>query len=394
MNRPQLATLKACTGCLACIDVCPKDALSMYIADDGHMYVECDESRCILCHKCERTCPAVNGMVYSSNTLQRSKPFSLYCTDKKLYDNSTSGGAFVSLALSFIESGGYVCGVVADDEVKHIVTNRYDDILRMQGTKYVQSDTKGIYKEILHLIDKGRKVMFVGMGCQAAAVISYFKNNKNKDLLFVVDIICGGVPSMLLSKTFLQNEKRFSRIVGFRNKEKYVLSCFDTKGQLVSLDGQRVLPLYGFYSGLTKRYSCGDCKFCGVERLSDITIGDYWGENNLDGKHKSVVVVHTDRGMELLNGLRNVNVKRIDWLFIKYNHRFVIGKNYNNRRLQRILLPWLFKHLSYKSLCGLYGCDLRNPLWLLLNVYNHVIARIQGFYIQVCSKKILSDIEK
>ena len=131
-----------------------------------------------------------------------------------------------------------------------------------------------------------------------------------------------------------------------------------------------------------------------MERLSDITIGDYWGENNLDGKHKSVVVVHTERGMDLLNGLRNVNVKRIDWSFIKYNHRFVIGKNYNNRRLQRILLPWLFKELSYKSLCGLYGCDLRNPLWLLLNIYNHVVAKIQGFYIQACSKKILSDIEK
>ncbi len=392
MNRPNLATLKTCTGCLVCVDVCPKTALSKCIGEDGHIYIKCDESKCISCHKCEKVCPIVNEMKYSSNQLQNSIPFSLYCTDKKLYDKSTSGGAFIAIALNFIKNGGYVCGVISDNEVKHTVTNNVDEVLKMQGSKYVQSDMSGIYKTISKLIDNGQKVLFTGMGCQAAALNSYFKTNKNKENLFIIDLICGGVPSRLLSQIFLQNERQYTKIEGFRNKNQYVLSCYDTNGKLIYLKGQRVLPLYGFYSGLTMRYSCGDCRFCGIERMSDLTIGDYWGDNN--GLHKSVAVAHTEKGIKILKCLNDVEINYIDWSFIKCNPRFVVGKSYNNHKIQRLLLPWLFHNLSYKSLCGFYGCNLQNPLWLLLHIYNHSMVKIQELYIKHQTKSILNSITK
>lgn len=392
MNSPKLATLKTCTGCLACTDVCPQSALSKYIGDDGHIYIKCDEDKCILCHKCEKICPIVNDLEYSSNQLQTARPFSLYCKDKGYYDQSTSGGAFIAIALKFLKDGGYVCGVVSDVEVKHIVTNRIDEVLKMQGTKYVQSDMSGVYKAISKLISQGKKVLFTGTGCQAAALISYVRTNKNRDNLFVIDLICGGVPSRLLSQMFLQNEKQYKKIEGFRRKNQYVLSCYDIQGKLVYLNNQRVLPLYGFYSGLTMRYSCGDCRFCGMERMSDLTIGDYWGEDGNSGLHKSVVIAHTLKGVNVLKCLDNVKMNPVNWSFVKDNPRFVVGKSFNNHRIQRRLLTWLFHNLSYKSLCGFYGCNLQNPLWLLLRVYNYVVANLQRAYIKRLVENILGNI--
>lgn len=394
MSIPRLASMKTCTGCLACVDICPQKALINYVGNDGHIYVKCEESKCVLCHKCEKICPVVNGMAYSSNQLQESEPFSLYFKNYEICKNSTSGGAFISIALAFIEDGGYVCGAVftSDGYVRHIVTNNINDIYHMQGSKYMQSDTSGIYKSISHLLNEKKKVLFSGMGCQAAAVTSYFKNNKNKDLLYVIDIICGGVPSRLLVQKFLENEKTYTRIAGFRDKNKYVLSCYDKTGQIIYLNNQRTLPLYGFYSDLTKRYSCGDCKFCGIERKSDLTIGDYWGDRDTE-KHKSVVISHSKQGKNLLERISDTELHKIDWSFLYFNYRYIIGENYNNGRLQRRMLPWLFNHLSYKCLCGLYGCNLKNPFWLIITIYNHFIAKMHKFYIKYKTNRIINQIQ-
>lgn len=395
MSHLQLATLKTCTGCLACVDICPQQALTPYREKDGFVYVACDENKCVLCHKCERICPVANGMKYSSNTLTKSIPYSIYSTDKKSYDRATSGGAFIAIALNFIKSGGYVCGSVftEDGEVRHIISNNIADIILMQGSKYIQSNTNGIYKRIKILLDKGNKVLFFGMGCQAAAILSYFHNNKSKEKLYVIDIICGGVPTILLAETFLKNEPEYTKIAGFRLKEEYILSCYTQNNKIVFLREKRTLPLYGFYSDLAKRYSCGNCKFCGIERLSDITIGDYWGGRGKDGIHKSVAVAHSEKGKEMLTNLEDVVINRIDWTFLRKNFRYAIGKNYNNSRIQRKMLPWLFNHLSYRALCGIYGCNLNNPFYLAVTAYNHFIAQMQRLYINHILNKIMKGIQ-
>ncbi len=389
MNYTKLASAKTCTGCMVCIDSCPHNALTPYKAKDGFVYVKCDQEKCVLCHKCERACPVVNGGRYASNTPTRSIPFSLLRTNDESYQMSTSGGAFISLAQKFTKEGGYVCGSVFSPEGHpcHIISNDPAELSMMQGSKYVQSDTMGIYREIGRLIGKSKKVLFFGMGCQAAAILSYFHNNKNRERLYVVDIICGGVPTSLLVDTFLKNEPRFIKIAGFRKKEKYVLLCYDHNGNIEYLSDKKVLPIYGFYSDLTKRYSCGNCKFCGIERKSDITIGDYWGAGG--DKQKSVAVAHTDKGLDLLSELDNVVIEKISWSFIKDNFRYVIGKNYNNYRLQRKMLPWLFENLSYNSLCGIYGCNLKNPFWIIIVAYNHLVGKIQKLYINLALRKIM-----
>lgn len=392
MNHPNLATYKQCTGCGACVDTCHKLALSISIADDGHMYVLCDDDKCVLCHQCENVCPVVNKLEYASNTKKESVPYSVYCTDNEIYKKSTSGGAFAAMAFQFINEGGYVCGAVFDgNHVKHIVSNQKKDIMRMQGSKYMQSSLLGIYQMIADLLKQGNKVLFCGMGCQSAAIYSYFKKNKNRDLLYIIDMICGGVPSSLLAKNFLENESNFKRIVGYREKGKYILSCLNQNNEIEYLY-YRNLPIVGFGSGLTNRYSCVNCHFCGIERLSDITIGDHWIPQKRNNIHKSIAIVHTSKGYDLLQKTATLSKRITDWSFIKYNYRCVIGKTINRYSLRRKLLAWNFKHLSYKTLCGLYGCNLKNPIWLFLKIYSVIIKTLDRLVIKIQLNFILKKI--
>jgi coenzyme F420-reducing hydrogenase beta subunit len=394
MNRPRLANFKTCTGCLACVDSCNKNALSKYIATDGHFYIRCNEENCVLCHKCETICPVINGTEYSSNNIKHSYPYSLYSTDNTIYNRSTSGGAFAAIAYNFIKEGGYVCGaILKNNKVIHIVSNQLSDIQLMQGSKYMQSDTEGIYKTIRNLLKQKIKVLFCGVGCQAAAILSFFKNEKYFNYLYTIDMICGGVPSSHLVTQFIIHEKQYKNIIGFRKKEKYILSCYDNNNKLIYLKNQRTLPLYGFFSDLTKRYSCGNCHFCGVERLSDITIGDYWGNNSQKSPHQSIVIIHSKKGEDLINHTDKISKLPVNWSFLKSNYRCVIGKSYNNYRIQRILLPFFFTQLSYKSLCGLYGCNHENIFWLFLKVYNSFIKKIFKLIIDIKLYKIIKKIE-
>lgn len=364
-----------------------------YIASDGHKYVTIDNKACVGCLRCENVCPVVNENEYSSNSVNDSIPYAAYSKDDGIYSNSTSGGLFASLAIDFIRSGGYVCGVVMENNnAKHIITDNEGDVAKMQGSKYIQSDTKGLYSGIDELLKLGKKVLFCGMGCQAAAVCSFFRKSKYRESLFVIDMICGGVPSQVLVNKFIASDSRYRAIVGFRNKGKYVLTCLNNNGKLEQLSRERPLPLYGFFSGLTNRYSCGDCKFAGVERASDITIGDYWGDNS--DIHKSVAIVHSPKGDKLLKNSSNLEIFKTDWRFLNYNYRAIIGKTYNNIRWQRKLMPWLFKNLSYKNICGFYGCHFRNPLLFLIFSCTKIESMLIRKFLRYRQVKIVNNIMK
>lgn len=393
-HKPQLADSRHCTGCFACIDSCPKQAISKIISADGHFYVKINYDQCISCGRCEKNCPVVNEEEYSSNIIIKSNPYSFYCTNSGLAKRSTSGGAFIAFAASFINNGGYVCGAIMENNsVKHIISNKMEDISLMQGSKYIQSDMHGVYLEIQKFLNEGHKVLFCGMGCQSAAILSFFKKHRNKNLLYVIDMICGGVPSRLLVDKFIEGEKNIKQIIGFRDKEKYILTCKDNNNNIIELKNSRPLPLYGYFSNLTNRYCCGNCAFCGAERLSDITIGDLWEKNKSSNIHKSVIVTHTEKGEELLQTTNDITYKSINWDFAKINFRFIFGKTYNNYRLQRIFLPSIFKYLSYRNICGFYGCEFNNPLWILLKIFNKLFGSIQSVIIKHNVRKILNKIE-
>ena len=135
---------KFCTGCGACYNVCPKDAIRMEKNPQGFLYPVIDQSLCIHCKKCEQVCPKLGTDV--SNAPEPA------CYAARAQDDvraiSSSGGIFTLLARWVLAQGGIVCGAAmeADYHVHHICVSDEAGLERLRKSKYLQSDTEHVYR--------------------------------------------------------------------------------------------------------------------------------------------------------------------------------------------------------------------------------------------------------
>ena len=60
---------KACCGCRACEQACPKDAIKFKADVEGFLQPEIDVNKCINCGLCERVCPVYNVNINTSKQL-------------------------------------------------------------------------------------------------------------------------------------------------------------------------------------------------------------------------------------------------------------------------------------------------------------------------------------
>lgn len=219
-RKPQLANQKECTGCLACADSCHQDAITSYIGNDGHYYVKVDNNRCLGCLQCEKTCPITSKLDYDQSEM--SEFHAAWNRNDEERMQSASGRAFSAMARYVLEHGGLVVGAATENvcDVRHIVVPDISELPKLQGSKYTQSNTNGIYKKVYGLLKEGRQVLFSGTGCQVGALYSFLQNKKYTGRLITVDLICGGVPSKLLLQKFVENEPyEVKRILSYRTKE-------------------------------------------------------------------------------------------------------------------------------------------------------------------------------
>ena len=384
---PKLALYKECTGCFACVAVCPKDAIEALVNDEGHYAIRVKQEKCVHCGKCEITCNNAR-LDYGCNDLSLSKIYAGYTTDNELRRNATSGGIFAAIAKVIIETGGVVAGASFDGTyARHIIIDNEEDIAKLQGSKYTPSTMNDIYKEIEKELPN-RRVLFSGTGCQVAGILAYFKGNKNIDNLYTVDLVCGGVPSIALVRRF--NEQNRCKITSFRNKDQYELTVENEYG-VKTLVPRKNLPLDGFAYQMTNRFSCYDCQFAFCHRKSDVTIGDLWDYNYLSKEHKngvSMLLVHTEKARKLISNMRDLYLENVPWLVIRHNYRVVYGKEriywYRKR------LAYSLKKMSYDKLFATYTLDVSNVniRLILFKIYRHFMH----IYDRKCRDKYITSL--
>ena len=197
LNRINLSNEALCCGCMACAAACPQGAISKSENERGFIVPFIDDSKCINCGLCLKVCDFKKEHDEQSNI---DKAFSLVINDKIVLKNSTSGGAFTALSDIVLDERGSIVGSVMESDftVHHVITS--DQALRdaMRGSKYVQSSTQGIWKQVKELLSKGDKVLFTGTPCQCAALTSFL--GKYYDNLIIMDLLCHGVPKNQMFK--------------------------------------------------------------------------------------------------------------------------------------------------------------------------------------------------
>lgn len=298
-----------CTGCLACLDKCPKKCIQSGKDENGFYVPLIDESKCINCHQCINKCPA-------RIEVPKNKPiksFVGYIKSEDEYCFSSSGGAFYAFAKYIIKSNGKVCGVTYDAKenvAKHIIINSQEEIIKLQGSKYVQSDTAGIYEKIQQELLNGNVVLFSGTPCQIAGLYSVI-DSPLREKLFTVEVICHGVSNAeFLKKSLLQYKRTSGEIqsLRFKNKSKYEKTAFSLRieyknGKTIIVPAFRDLYYRMYVDGLFYRKTCYECRYTTRERMADITLGDcstYKDYTELNQERAfSTIIINSKKGDEL-----------------------------------------------------------------------------------------------
>lgn len=305
-----LASLDTCTGCSACADVCPKQCIA-FKPKGMFLYPEIDEELCIGCERCMKACPVVTPKDNERNSFTQHY-FLAVNRDEEERMKATSGGVGGALAKYAIEQGYYVCGASFDGEwyLRHTVSNTLELLDKIRGSKYLQSDTTGIFREILSLVDKGEKILFIGTPCQVEALLRVIPKRLHSQLLTCA-IICHGVPSPLVWKEYVKflEKKHKSKLVNynFRSKAKgwgrLFIDYRFNKGSKIVVPSWRNHFHTWFGKHLTLRECCLHCVYRQEQRLSDITIGDFWGIERVlphynASKGASALVTSSERGQQ------------------------------------------------------------------------------------------------
>lgn len=332
--------LSSCYGCTACASICGKTAIKMKPSAEGFLYPSIDESKCVDCGLCLDVCN-----IETSNLLRivHNEPLSVYAAWNKQHEEvmtSTSGGIASLISYTFLNEGSIVYGAAFDEnlKVKHIRITTIEELSKLKGSKYVQSDISGVFPQVKVDLNNGKNVLFIGTPCQVGGLKSYLR--KTYDNLYTIDLICHGVPSPKMFKAYIDYiEKEEGLKISnyfFRKKKEsgwrsYECIIFNNKKQIVRTSGRQSYSI-GFYKNFFSRESCYKCGFSQPKRTGDITLSDFWGaekahkELRLQRKYGfNYLGINTLKGQKLFSMIEGeINfVESSLAVAIKGDHRFI-----------------------------------------------------------------------
>lgn len=325
---------KGCCGCHACASICAKHCITMNADEEGFLYPVVDNEACTDCGLCEKVCPVINRN-------ESRKPLKVYAAKNKneeIRRQSSSGGIFTLLAEKVINEGGVVFGARFDEnwDVIHSWADTIEGIAAFRGSKYVQSTIGDTYREAKEFLKQGRKVLFSGTSCQIAGLKKFLR--KEYDNLLTVDVVCHGVPSPKIWREYLES-LHISNIGTISHKDKatgwrgYSFSVKDTEGKVVYTEkASENKYLSAFVRNLILRPSCFLCPAKEGKSLSDITLADYWGIEQLvpqldDNKGISFISCNTQMGTMIVDSLKLISVETDYQKSVPYNSCIVQSTN-------------------------------------------------------------------
>lgn len=309
---------KDCNGCGICGDLCPAGAIS-FIDDEltGFSYPHVDGQKCTACGLCVRKCPQ-NNPVRRANMFPEAQVLAAWSNDDDIRLLCTSGGIFYELGRRVIQLGGAVIACSYTEDFRgayHRVALTDEELIPLCGSKYLQSNTTGIYAKTRELLGKYPLVLFAGCPCQAAGLYAFLGNDPEN--LITVDFICNSINSPKSQGKYIDclEDIHGAKCIFSRAKDKrYGWNNFGSSAKFANgreyyASRNEDARVVGYHSGhLFIRDSCLNCKYKVLPRNADITLADFWGIGPDERNPKmelgtSAVMMNSQKGADFMASL-------------------------------------------------------------------------------------------
>ncbi len=306
-----------CCCCGGCEQKCPQKCIT-FEEKNGFKYPLVNKSLCIDCGLCERVCQYSDENQSKFRKNKALNTFAAWNKNSEKVQKSASGGIFFSVAEKIISCGGIVFGAEYSNDFSVEIVSAFtiEACIPFRKSKYVFSNIGKAYVQAEAFLKEGREVLFTGTPCQIAGLYSFL--NRDYEKLFTMDIICHGFSAPVMLKSFLEMmEKKYDnkvKSIDFRHKYsgkcEPILKIIFENGIIHEEPYRKSSYELLYSSNAALMTSCTSCKYVGIERIGDLTIGDFWGIEkynpeayNVDGT--SLVMVNTEKGQRVFDSIKN-----------------------------------------------------------------------------------------
>lgn len=304
----QLAKADICTGCGACKAACPKQAIVFQDDDEGFPSPRIESEKCVNCGLCEKVCPAL----HPPEKHEILKSYAAQIKDREVLEDSTSGGLFTEFSREIFKNNGVVFGCIWDEAYNAVIVKAESEaeIIPMRGSKYVWSNARDAYPQVKEVLETGRPVLFTGTPCQVGGLRSFLQ--KDWPNLYTLDFLCGGAPNPMAFhaylKTITQSVPLDKLNFKFRDKKKYGvgvnISYQGSQGEVCQSYSENPF-FFAYYIKAIHRLPCYHCQYVYDKRVSDLTMGDFWGVKKYHPEFDaragvSILLVNTEKGEKLV----------------------------------------------------------------------------------------------
>lgn len=304
MDSFKICDENSCSGCSACLSICPQDAIFMTENLHGSTIPKINMKKCIACNACRNVCP---NNRFLGSWKRSDYAYAVWSEDKDDIAYSSSGGAAAVFSRYIVRNGGVVFGAASiDGTVKHIRSDSESELGKLRGSKYVQSQIGDTYRLVKREVLGGKSVLFIGTPCQIAGLRNFL--GKEYENLLMMDLICHGTPPEKYLQEHIHSVvgKKKWNYVAFRGEKDFYLTVLDDNRILYQQKADEDMYFRAFLDGLIFRENCYQCQYACPDRVSDITIGDFWGLDRTKLIHPymgkvSLVLLNSEKGEKLFN---------------------------------------------------------------------------------------------
>lgn len=318
MSKDNIGQIKDCYGCGVCAAICGKKIIAIELNRDGFYEPRItDEAQCLHCGICTEVC-AFSHTELANADAAPVKSWAAWSNDERVRRKCSSGGIGFEIGKQLIEQGYKAVGCrydVRQQRAEHYIATTVEEFIASIGSKYIQSYTVEAFRQVER---KGQKYLVVGTPCQIDSFRRMSRRFRCEDNFILLDFFCHCVPSMHTWKAYIKMlEPKIGEVTyaSWRNKptgwqDSWTMQMEGRKGSVTSWRTQGDLFYKLFLGDIALGPQCEkQCKYKYDHSSADIRIGDLWGDTYKDDqKGVSALIAFTERGRELVEGLKNVTL--------------------------------------------------------------------------------------